>query len=75
MIACVEALIQRTDEGFELVRDERTMSAFLGCAPARPYFLVLEQWDDLEHIRARGPVSDRSRGLRAPFLDEPPGEA
>lgn len=70
MIACVEALVQLTDRGFELVRDEQSTSDFLGRAPAMPYFVFLEQWDE-EHdvLRANGPVSERSRGLRAPLAD------
>lgn len=70
MIACVEALIHRTDEGFELVRDESRMREFLGTAPALPYFVFLERWDESERVDDRtekGPVSERSRGLRAPF--------
>ena len=70
MIACVEALVQLTDHGFELVRDELGMSDFLGRAPAMPYFVLLEQWDDEHDVRrANGPVSERSRGLRAPLAD------
>lgn len=70
MIACVEALIHRTDEGFELVRDDKRMSEFLGTAPALPYFVFLERWDESERTddrTERGPISERSRGLRAPF--------
>lgn len=70
MIACVEALLHRTDEGFELVRDEKGMNAFLGTAPALPYFVFLERWDENQRIDDRtekGPISERSRGLRAPF--------
>lgn len=70
MIACVEALIHRTEEGFELVRDETRMRELLGTAPALPYFVFLERWDDggrIDDRTEKGPISERSRGLRAPF--------